>query len=235
MRDQRSWAMKKMFFLVAALSLLTSACLPASLQPEAASPVPLSEADLQATAAMLSQLTLEALPTPTLHPSSTPVVVVATNTETASPTATIGVETSTVVLASETPGGVTATGSVTQTVNTTLTATLTLTPSSGLAALVTETAHPIFYGTLPPDLPSGSITIINKSRAEVYISLQCTTPDGYRTILEYPVPKTVKAVAPAGKYVYVIWVGGKKLVGSFGLSKRGDVVITVLKDSVRIK
>jgi hypothetical protein len=233
MRDQRSWAMKKIFFLVAALGLLISACLPASLQPEAASPVPLSEADLQATAAMLSQLTLEALPTPTVHPSNTPVVVAATNTETTTATAITSTETSTAVLTSETPGGVTGTG--TQTGTSTSTATLSLTVIPGLATIVTQTAHPIFYGTLPPDLPSGSITIINKSRAEVYISLQCTTPEGFRTILEYPVPKTVKAVAPAGKYVYVIWVGGKKLVGSFGLSKRGDVVITVLKDSVRIK
>jgi hypothetical protein len=225
--------MKKMFFLVAALGLLMSACLPASLQPEAASPAPVSEADLQATAAILSQQTLEALPTPTLHPSNTPVVVAATNTETATLTATIETGTLTAVLASETPGGATATG--TQTGTSTSTATLALTVIPGAAAIVTQTAHPIFYGTLPPDLPSGSITIINKSKAEVYISLQCTTPDGYKTILEYPVPKTVKSIAPAGKYVYVIWVGGKQLVGSFALSKHGEIVITILKNSVRIK
>src|SRR5688572_21712071 len=86
-RNQRSLAMKKMFFLITSLGLLMSACLPASLQPDAASPAPISEADLQATAAVLSQQTLQALPTFTVPPSNTPVVTTPTATQ-ATPTET---------------------------------------------------------------------------------------------------------------------------------------------------
>jgi hypothetical protein len=84
-------------------------------------------------------------------------------------------------------------------------------------------------------LPSGKIVLINKSKSEVYISLQCTTQDGYNTILEYPVPKRVNTRGPAGWYSYVAWVGGVQMTGGFHLGRQGEVVITINKDRIVVK
>jgi hypothetical protein len=74
------------------------------------------------------------------------------------------------------------------------------------------------------------------SKAEAYISLQCTTNDGYVTIIEYPVGgSTVNTSAPAGRYVYVAWVGGQKFTGNFKLGKLQDLTIIMYKDRVAIK
>ena len=82
----------------------------------------------------------------------------------------------------------------------------------------------------------GHISMLNMSKAEAYISLQCTTPDGYVTIIEYPVGgRRVNTNAPAGKYIYVAWVGGQKISGNFKLDKVQDLMITIYKDRVEIK
>jgi hypothetical protein len=96
------------------------------------------------------------------------------------------------------------------------------------------TLHPRFYGTLPPNLPYGFVTLINRSKAEAYISLQCTTKDGYTTILEYPVRGTVEAKAPAGKYFYVAWVGGRQMTGNFRLDTDGELTIRLYKDKITV-
>lgn len=246
--------MKKILFLVITSGLLLSACLPASLQqPDATSPSSFSEADLQSTMSAAVQQTLQSLPTATTAPSETPVIIAATRTSIPSETPT----------ASETPATVTGmaalsgegTGTVTNTPTSgttaaektstptgtilsptnTATATVTFTPALLVVSTITETPHPQFYGTLPPNLPSSGIKLINKSKAEVYISLQGTTTDGFTTILEYPVKGSLKIKAPTGSYVYVAWVGGKQLVGSFHLGNQSDVVITIYKDKIQIK
>ena len=234
--------MKKIFALVILLSVFLSACLPAALQPQAANPTPISEADLQGTAAVLSQQTLQALPTQTSAPSKTPIVTTPTNTptqatvtETQNPvlltlTATLG--TGTVTAGTETSGTLTSTRAGTSLP----TSTSTINPNSTPNPLTpTTTPHPQFYGTLPPNLPFGSIYLVNKAKVEVYISLRCETKDGYVTILEYPVKKTVKAKAPSGKYTYVAWVGGRQFTGSFSLSTGQDLTINIFKDKIAIK
>jgi hypothetical protein len=113
------------------------------------------------------------------------------------------------------------------------TATFTFTPNAGASA--TQTLHPRFYGTLPPYLPYNSIELVNKSKAEAYISLQVTTSDGYTTIIEYPVGKLFVTQAPVGKYKYVAWVGGNKIIGSFVLSSSNNLRITIYKDRVEVK
>lgn len=222
--------MKKVILLLTALCLTLSACVPALFQTDAASPVPISETDLQATAAILSQQTLQSLPSPTPAPSNTAVMLTdtrtptqATPTETQNPilltlTATLG--TGTVI------AGTPATGTP---------GTSTVTPNPAFSATPTETLHPQHYGTMPPNLPFGQIMLINNSKAEVYISLQCTTKDGYVTIIEYPVGRKIEINAPAGRYVYVVWVGGNKIVGKFGLDKFQDLTLTIYKDRVEIK
>ena len=88
------------------------------------------------------------------------------------------------------------------------------------------------YGTLPPHVPFNEITIINRARAEAYISLQVTIPDGRYSILEYPVERRVKVNAPLGSYLYVAWVGGNKMVGTFRLDAFGGLTIDLYRDRV---
>lgn len=237
--------MKKLFFLVTALSLILSSCLPAMLQPQATA-APVLVENLEATAAILSQQTLQALPTQTVVPSNTAVITTptetptqATPTETQNPilltlTATLG--TGTVAAGSETsllgtPGTLTVTNTGTLPVTTTPSAT----PNPAINITITGTAHPQHSGTMPPNLPYGEITLINNSKAEVYISLRCVTKDDYVTIIEYPVKKIITTNAPAGQYTYVVWVGGRKIVGSFSLGKSQDRTINIYKDRVGIK
>lgn len=228
--------MKRTAALVLATALFLSACipvLPSQQQPDEAPAVDAQATD-KSLAATLAVETLNALPTPTLEPAtntSEPTVTgapTATATETAttdpnataSPTGTL--ETSTAITGTPHTATVTVTGTVPTT-------TQSVTPTA------TETLYARFYGTLPPTIPFGKIKLINKSKAEVYISLVCTTVDGYTTILEYPVEGRMRVNAPAGRYAYVAWVGGKEFQGWFRLGKGGDVEITFEKNKVIIK
>jgi hypothetical protein len=90
------------------------------------------------------------------------------------------------------------------------------------------------YGTLPPAIPSSDIRLINKSKTEAYISLQVTSPDGRYAVLEYPVTGTIDIKAPLGSYLYVAWVGGRKMVGEFRLHGNESLSITLFRDKVVI-
>lgn len=227
--------MNKMPLMSVVLVMMLSGCLPANLQPETINPTPISEADLQATAAILAQQTLQSLPTATIAPSDTPVVMTVTETlvqntptETENPilltlTATLG--TGTVTANYEPP--------VIGTLPFTITPSATANPI--FSATPTQTAQPQFYGTLPPKLSFGNIRLLNKAKTDVYISLRCVTREGYVTILEYPVKSSVEAKAPAGKYTYVAWVGGRQFTGAFSLSTGQDMVINIFKDNIGIK
>jgi hypothetical protein len=91
------------------------------------------------------------------------------------------------------------------------------------------------YGTLPPAVPFSNITLVNKAKAEAYISLQVTMPDGEYSIIEYPVEGRIKIQAPVGSYLYVTWVGGRKMVGEFRLKNDDDLTITLYRDRVVIQ
>jgi len=230
--------MKKILFPMIALAFALNGCLPAALQPAQATNPP--ALDLNATAAILSQQTLNALPSQTLEPSSTPQVLTptqtptqATATETINPilltlTATLG--TGTVTSNTSPPAAASTTGSQSVTITGTSSST-----SNIVGTTPTETAHPLHSGTMPPNLPYGFIEIKNKSKADVYISMRCVTKEGNVTIIEYPVGNFVNAKGPAGKYTYVVWVGGRQILGSFSLGKNQDLVITIFKDRVAVK
>jgi hypothetical protein len=101
----------------------------------------------------------------------------------------------------------------------------TLTPTLGI----------LTYGTLPPAIvPYTSITLINRSQRQVYVSLQVVTDKGGPTIIEYPVRKTVSVKIPVGSYTYVVWVGGRQLVGYFHVSKLDEPTLTIYKDKIVI-
>jgi hypothetical protein len=165
--------------------------------------------------------TLNALPTPTLEPTTDIPEPTATNTE--SPTATeSATETLTPdpnITPSETGAAVTG----------------TLPTATQSVTIATETLYPRFYGTQPPAIPYGKVGLVNMSKVEVYISLQCKTVDGYKTIIEYPVTGRFKVSAPAGKYTYVAWVGGREFQGAFGLGKGDEVEILIEKDKITVR
>lgn len=113
--------------------------------------------------------------------------------------------------------------------------TATLTVSVSGSPTLTPTLGILTWGTLPPAVPSAKITILNKSRAQAYISLQNRPPDREVAYLEYPVEKQVNVNAPLGYYLYVVWVGGRKIVGEFTLHINDELTITINKDRVEIK
>ena len=77
--------------------------------------------------------------------------------------------------------------------------------------------------------------MINKAKAEAYISLHVDLPEGGNTVIEYPVKGTIKIDAPVGFYSYVAWVGGRKMVGNFKLHHGDDLTIILYRDKVVIK
>lgn len=115
------------------------------------------------------------------------------------------------------------------------------TASAATATLAVGQVTPVWtlavrlYGTLPPAVPFGQITLINRADTEAYISLQVTMPDGKYSILEYPVDGSVEIQAPVGQYLYVTWVGGRKMVGEFRLHRDEDLSITLFRNRVEIR
>ena len=65
--------------------------------------------------------------------------------------------------------------------------------------------------------------------------MRCVTKEGNVTIIEYPVDRQIETNAPIGKYVYVAWVGGKKIIGKFALDNNQDLIINIFKDHLEIK
>ena len=223
--------MKRTVTIALAMAFLLSACvipgLPSLQQPTTEAPVVDVQATDAALAATLAVETLNALPTPTLEPATdTPEP---TFTDTEAPTAT---ETVTETAVPDPNITVTETGTAF-----TSTATITGTPPTATQSVVTatETLYARFFGTLPPAIPYGKIRLINRAKAEVYISMDCTTIDGYRTIIEYPVFGRMNVSAPLGSYTYVAWVGGRDFQGWFRLGKGDSLEITFEKDKVTIK
>ena len=231
--------MKRLILVSIVLGLLLSACLPSLSQPQEY-PTPVSETELQATAAILSQQTLQSIPTNTAIPTETLKIVTPTKTITPTqptPTETVNpvLLTLTATLLAGTSPAETQTA-VTETLSTEgITGTPSLTATTVSAVTTGGTPQPAFYGTLPPNLPSGTLGLYNRDHVDVYVSFRCVTKDGYVTILEYPVNKNVNVSAPAGKYTYVAWVGGRQFDGSFTLDNEGFLVISFFKNKVTIK
>ena len=237
--------MKKLFLLMLALGLLSSACgaapQPAAVPPTQAvvAPSPVTAVDLNATAAAMSQQTLQAMPTPTLAPSNTPVVLTETPVGTATPTSSPTVQ----VTATETQNPILLTLTATLGTGTPVGTQATIMPFESMQPAATAetgsaptgTEYPRTYGTMPPSLPAATLFLINDSNKEATISLHCTAKNGTTTIIEYPVAGTIKIKAPAGKYHYVVWVGGKRYTGDFNLPVGADGTVIIYKDGVKLK
>ena len=96
----------------------------------------------------------------------------------------------------------------------------------------TETPVSLSYGSVPAGTPYRKIKLSNKAKTEVYVSLQGTTRDGFHVINEYPVGGTMEVKVPAGWYIYVAWVGGRKFDGQFKLGGGSDHSITFYRDRI---
>jgi hypothetical protein len=220
--------MKKILIPVVLIIVITGACLPVSAPPDSAPQVD-TQATIDSIVNTAAAQTLDAQPSPTTAPATT----------TASPTATLPPTDITVTLSTTAAPNLTTTpatatlGTDNPTSQPNATGTQN-TPSSGSITL-TPTLGILKYGTLPPAVPSASITLVNKSKAEAYISLQNYPKDKEVAILEYPVKKQVSVDAPLGYYLYVVWVGGRKIVGEFVLHNSDDIKITIYKDKVTIQ
>jgi hypothetical protein len=164
--------------------------------------------------------------TATLPPPTASPVVPATDTLTATQGVTTPVDL-TATLPTGTGDVPTATGGP---ANLTPTATLASGQVTAIWTLAIRT-----YGTLPPAVPFSQITLVNRARTEAYISLQVTMPDGKYSIIEYPVEGSISIKAPVGSYLYVAWVGGRKMVGEFRLRNDDDLSITLFRDRVVIR
>ncbi len=206
--------MKKTVFAVTVLFLIGSC----SSLPSITNPTP--NVDVAATSAanvmnavaqtLTAQPTLTSLPpTLTLEATLSPTTVPPT---TISETATAATGTFVVATSTNLPASIPA-GSG------------TVTPTLGV----------LTYGTLPPAVPFTTVTLINRSKRQAYISLQVVTDQGGPTIIEYPVSGQIKIKAPIGQYLYVAWVGGREMVGEFRLHKDQDLSIILYKDRVEIK
>ena len=208
----------KRIVLVVAVALLLGACIPSNLVP---TPQPQPNVDVAGTANAQLQTavaqTLTSQPTPTLAPVTD--TLVPTISPEASPT--------------ETPTGVPSPDLTTTPATATGISVTTTTPVSGAVTLI-PTLTIRLYGTLPPEVPFGSLRLINKAKTEAYISLQVTTKQGGPTILEYPVSGIETIKAPSGYYLYVAWVGGNKMVGNFSLREGDSLHLTLYKDKVVI-
>jgi hypothetical protein len=174
-------------------------------------------------------------PTPTVDNTSTPTDIPETATvlptetsvpvtETFTPTAEVAFNPTITPAENLTTTPVTATsGPIIPTETATVTGgTATMTPTNGV----------LTYGTLPPAVPFNTVVLVNKSKEQVYISMQ--QQDGKEAILEYPVKGQVYVDTPLGQYIYVAWVGGKKMTGKFRVDSSSTLYITIFKDRIVI-
>lgn len=214
-----------------ALLLLTAACLP--LTPAPPPPTIDSNVDNAGTAeAMLKTAiaqTLAVLPTSTPPPPVNTVTSPATSTSELLPTLTPDIAQTATQAAIDT-ALFSSTGTFEAITSTPLPATF---PAG--SATTTHTPAVLTYGTLPPAVPYAYVTLVNRAKTQAYISLQVVTAQGGPTIMEYPVRGRIRVQAPVGQYLYVAWVGGRKMVGEFRLHREDDLEIFLYRDRVEVQ
>ena len=231
---------KTVLVLVSVLALLFGACsqIPGLTPTPGSVSSPTVNPDDQFQTAVAQTLTAQpTLPSGAITDTATPGLVTPSPVDTETPVLSntdtpTAVQTATPTLVADLSAtSVTATGHVPTATN--FPANFTPTAAGQVTAIWTLAIRT--YGTLPPAVPSSQVTLINKANAEAYISLQVTMPNGEYSIIEYPVEGRVRIQAPVGSYLYVAWVGGRKLVGEFRLHNNDDLSITLFKDRVQIK
>lgn len=152
-------------------------------------------------------------------------VVTQTQTTTLVPAATTLVNTS---------GTFTAIPTFTSTNGPEISAVSGMTPTPSLPPETAIVLESVSLDKLPPGTVYKPVRVENRSRSRMDISLHCTTLRGLQTVLEYEGVKNLTVQAPEGRYVYVVYVGGRQIVGSFELLAAPNLTITVYADRVAI-
>lgn len=89
-----------------------------------------------------------------------------------------------------------------------------------------------YNSEIPKNASYATVQLINKSEAEVYISLHTSRADGTNAVNEYPVKNRVNADIPTGWIDYVAYVGGVKFTGGFLLKEDTMRTITFNRSKV---
>ncbi len=192
---------------VVSLLLLLTACLPAVAGQTVDTPPAIFTADLNQTAAAMAQTLLAQTSVPLSTPS---LVASSTFTPIASPTAG---------------------GEITISATVTVTSTLA---SSTLSTAGTPATSPAGLDQLPPGTDYGTLHLENRSNRRLDITLYCTTPQGYQTVLDYSNVYSLNVRAPLGNYSFVAYVGGVKFTGSFSMLTSQKLTLTIYRDRVAI-
>jgi hypothetical protein len=222
--------MRKFIFVSAAALMIGACVLPVTFTP---APNPNPVVDSAGTAESMMETAV--IQTLNAQPSVTPVIAEATVTATvvlqasASPTATAVSESNATLAAIDT-----ASPEATGTFEIPTATEFSAVQPPGVST-ATLTPGVLTYGTLPPAVPFSQVTLINRAGTQAYISLQVTTAEGGPTILEYPVSGQIRIKAPIGHYLYVAWVGGRKMVGEFRLRRDDDLSVILYRDRIEIK
>lgn len=221
------------------LLLVLSACFPLTPPPNL-DPILDTAGTAQASLQTAVAQTLAALPTQTSAPPvstatlTLPIEEPLSVTETLEPTLDLSTATTLeaapgISTTTPEPALVVSTGTFDVATSTELPATMVLGPATD-----TLTPGVLTYGTLPPAVPYSNLTLINRAKTKAYISLQVVTAQGGPTIIEYPVSGRIEIQAPVGQYLYVAWVGGRKMVGEFRLRHDQDLELILFRDRVEI-
>jgi len=214
--------MKKIITPLVLMLVLASACLPVPA-PVDSGPQVDTQATIDSIVNTAAAQTLAAQPSPTTAPA----------TDTPTPTATpthVTVTLPTTLASNLTTTPATATSGAADN----LTITVTVTAGSSGEITLTPTLGVLLYGTLPPAVPFHEITLVNKSKAQAYISLQLCDGDAKGAILEYPVQNSLNVDVPLGNYIYVVWVGGRQITGTLKVTN-DDLKILIYKDKVTVQ
>ncbi|NOH03736.1 MAG: LysM peptidoglycan-binding domain-containing protein [Chloroflexi bacterium] len=92
---------------------------------------------------------------------------------------------------------------------------------------------PLSYpGDIPKNASTGTVLLVNKANADVYISARTARADGTNAINEFPVSGTLSVGIPSGWIDYVAWVGGVKFTGGFQLRAETQHTITFNRSKV---
>ena len=133
-----------------------------------------------------------------------------------------------------TSGTFTAIPTFTSTNGPEISAASSLTPSASRPQETATVLESVSLDKLPPGTVYKTVRVENRSRSQMDISLHCTTLRGQQTVLEYEGVKNLTIQAPEGRYVYVVYVGGRQIVGSFEFLAAPNLTITVYADRVAI-
>ena len=85
---------------------------------------------------------------------------------------------------------------------------------------------------IPNNAAYATVWLINKSEAEVYISLNTSRADGSNGLNEFPVKNRLSVEIPTGWVDYVAYVGGRKFTGGFMLKEGTQHTITFNRSKV---